>query len=730
MLLSLVLNAAYASPFAFITNTGSNSVTVIDTMHDIVVATVPVGATPFGVAANLNALLAAYVVNSSGNEVSVMHQLSHAVVATVGVETLPQGVAANREGTRIYVANSGSNNVSVINTRTVPDTLITNVPVGGKPIGIAVNDSGTRVYVANSTSNTISVIDTATNTVVDTVPVGDFPYGVAVNPAGTRVYVSNSNGNSVSVIDTVTNFVVATVFGFNQPRGIAVNPAGSRVYAANFGGNSVSVVNPITNNILTTVPVGAAPLGISVDPGGTRAYVANSGSNNVSVINTRTNTVENTIGVGIRPAAFGRFISTYFGLPVMRPPPSEPIIASVVPGNGEAYITFIPSLLDGGLPITSYTATCNPGGFTVTGAPPLLTVTGLSNGTTYTCSLIAINSGGDQNVSAPSNSLTVTPRASSGTTPLGIEVVSSLNPSVTGQAVTLTAILQGHVDDGTVAFRNGATVLATVPVIGPPPLCNPIPGSVCVTNSTTRISFTSQLTASMEITATYNGNASYAPSTSRPYLQKVFPALFPNLSVRAITATGSADAFLEFSGGGASCRFQRADWISLRSVDMTPGDYASITSQYAFPHGLFEFVTTSCTPGATLNFTLSFYQPSFRCPIGAICPAVVAPEMPVNIPTNSVYWKYGPTPNNPVPHWYVLPATMSGNTISFNITDGGLGDDDLTVNGVIVDQGGPGVPITATPIPSTSKSTLFVLSGILLFAGLMIMRHRRISLFH
>ena len=223
----------------------------------------------------------------------------------------------------------------------------------------------------------------------------------------------------------------------------------------------------------------------------------------------------------------------------------------------------------------------------------------------------------------------------------------------------------------------------------------------------------------MEITATYNGNASYAPSTSRPYSQLVVPAL-SYFSVRAITATGSADAFLEFSGGGASCRFQRADWISLRSVDMTPGDYASIISQYAFPHGLFEFVTTSCTPGATLNFTLSFYQPSFRCPIGAICPAVVAPEMPVNVPTNSVYWKYGPTPSNTAPHWYVLPATISGNRISFNITDGGLGDDDLTVNGVIVDQGGPGVPLSANPIPSTSKSALFALSGIILFFWLAI----------
>ena len=49
----------------------------------------------------------------------------------------------------------------------------------------------TKVYVTNSNSNTVSVIDTATNTVTDTVNVGTTPYGVVVSPMGTKVYVTN-----------------------------------------------------------------------------------------------------------------------------------------------------------------------------------------------------------------------------------------------------------------------------------------------------------------------------------------------------------------------------------------------------------------------------------------------------------------------------------------------------------------------------------------------------------
>ena len=49
----------------------------------------------------------------------------------------------------------------------------------------------THAYVANTGSNSVSVIDTTSNTVVATVGVGDYPIGVAITPDGTRAYVTN-----------------------------------------------------------------------------------------------------------------------------------------------------------------------------------------------------------------------------------------------------------------------------------------------------------------------------------------------------------------------------------------------------------------------------------------------------------------------------------------------------------------------------------------------------------
>src|SRR2546427_9702952 len=66
-------------------------------------------------------------------------------------------------------------------------------------------------YAANSGLNNVSVIDGATNTVVQTIAVGRNPLGVAVNPASKRAYVTNSASRNVSVNDTANRGGSTTV---------------------------------------------------------------------------------------------------------------------------------------------------------------------------------------------------------------------------------------------------------------------------------------------------------------------------------------------------------------------------------------------------------------------------------------------------------------------------------------------------------------------------------------
>ncbi|WP_240472990.1 S-layer homology domain-containing protein [Paenibacillus sanguinis] len=91
--------------------------------------------------------------------------------------------------------------------------------------------------------------------------------------------------------------------------------------------------------------------------------------------------------------------------------PTPPTNVTAIAGNRQATVRFTAPASDGGSPITSYEVTAEPGGQTVAGAASPIVVTGLSNGTSYTFTVKAVNAVGASVASAASNA--VVPRRSS-----------------------------------------------------------------------------------------------------------------------------------------------------------------------------------------------------------------------------------------------------------------------------------------------------------------------------
>jgi gliding motility-associated-like protein len=337
---TITVTSNYAG-FAYVANTSSDTISVINTLTQNVVASISgVGVGPRGVAVSPDGSRV-YVASSSSNTVSVINATTNTVISTfsAGVSN-PSGIAVSPNGSIVYVTNYLFNNVSVLNA--VNNAVLAIIPVGQNPFAVAVSPDGSKVYVGNLGTNTVSVINAITNTQVAVVTVGLSPQGIAISPDGSTVYVTNLNSNSVSVINTTSNTVVANIPVGINPFGVTISPNGNTVYVANSSSNTISAINTATNTVIGTIPVGTSPFGVSVTPDGNTVYVTNYNSNDVYLISTLSNTVSKTVKVGSNPFSLGNFItgsSVCIGAPVkftitVNPTPTV-IIPNTFTPNGD-----------------------------------------------------------------------------------------------------------------------------------------------------------------------------------------------------------------------------------------------------------------------------------------------------------------------------------------------------------------------------------------------------------
>jgi YVTN family beta-propeller protein len=217
----------------------------------------------------------AYVTNAGDDTVSVINPVDGSIVATIPVGDQPYGIAATPDGTRVYVANSLSSTVSVIDT--VTNTVVTTIwdGVGPFPRGIAITPDGAKAYVANHSGGSVSVIDIATNTVTGTIGAGSGPSNIAFTPeTPPRAYVTNTFSANLTVIDTATDIVLVPglYIGGGQPEGIAIDADGI-AYIANRQ-NGVNVVDTSVNS-WQFFPLSGRNTGVAVSD--KRVYVTNNG---------------------------------------------------------------------------------------------------------------------------------------------------------------------------------------------------------------------------------------------------------------------------------------------------------------------------------------------------------------------------------------------------------------------------------------------------------------------
>ncbi len=288
---------------AYVTNEDSDTVVIIDRSTDRVINVIEVGNRPRGIV--VSPLLSpdssrAFVVNSGSNNLTILDVKNQKVLHTANLEigANPSAIAISPDGRTLYIANTALNSVSVMDASSFQTIQL--IPVGQRPMALALDPNGTTLLVANMVGNSVSVIDTRRNTVTATIPVEFQPVWVAVEPSGTRAFVAHLRSLRLAVISLAT-LQVETRANVGAAAAVLPDPATGRLFIALPTQNRLSYFDANINAELASTAVGREPHRLALDNDRGKLYVVNQGSDSVTVVEKDTRRVRTEIPTCKRP---------------------------------------------------------------------------------------------------------------------------------------------------------------------------------------------------------------------------------------------------------------------------------------------------------------------------------------------------------------------------------------------------------------------------------------------
>jgi YVTN family beta-propeller protein len=313
---------------AYVTNEGSEELSVIDTRTDKVVDTIPVGTRPRGVKVSPDGKTVFVALSGSPrcpptmpdaeceklkadkskDGIAAVDVAARKVTRVLPGGSDPEAFDMSQDGTTLFVSNEDAGTASVVDVAS--GKIRSTVPVGKEPEGVRVQPDGKAVWVTGETAHNVTVLDVKSGKKIGEVEVGQRPRSIVFTPDGAKAYVACEVDGTVWVIDAPERkrLKVLTMPKDSKPMGSAMAANGKRAYISNGRGGTVSVIDVAADSVVASVPVGQRPWGIALTPDGSKLYTANGPSNDVSVVDVGTLTVTRKIPVGKLPwgVAIGR----------------------------------------------------------------------------------------------------------------------------------------------------------------------------------------------------------------------------------------------------------------------------------------------------------------------------------------------------------------------------------------------------------------------------------------
>jgi YVTN family beta-propeller protein len=243
-----------------------------------------------------------YAVSKTTNQVtgytisgSTLTQIATPV--TTGASSVPVAAVAHPNGNFLYVADSGSNEVSVfaIDGSGALTANPANADAGSQPSALAIQPNGDFLYVADaplagSSTLTVYSVDSSSGSLT---PITGSPFPLQFKPAAivqdpvlTVLFAAAQETFSIPTLSTGAPEQYAGYSGTTTPSAIAIDSASRFLYVADSSSAVILGYTIASDGSLAELSPpfaagGLKPVSLAIDPSGTYLFVANQGSNSV-----------------------------------------------------------------------------------------------------------------------------------------------------------------------------------------------------------------------------------------------------------------------------------------------------------------------------------------------------------------------------------------------------------------------------------------------------------------
>jgi YVTN family beta-propeller protein len=261
---------------AYVANSGSNSISILDlnTRREIAVVGTGEGPGLVRIAPDGKSLV---VTNRAGNSVSLLGQVNGPADWRVRkvIEGCPGATDAviMPDSTKAFVACSGGHQVMAIalartaeaNSPSRPDALEALLDVGRSPVHLALKPDGGEIFVSNFDSDSISEVVTGTDDVIGAYLMGSHPVHGLVSADNSLLYVSNFRSQDLSIysIDDGKRVGLPIHVG-DGPDGLAFSAHGNLLFAVDARSGDVAVIRASTRSLFTLLSTGRQPNAIAI----------------------------------------------------------------------------------------------------------------------------------------------------------------------------------------------------------------------------------------------------------------------------------------------------------------------------------------------------------------------------------------------------------------------------------------------------------------------------------